>query len=89
MLSDLETAPIDEKLRATLRFLQKMTLFPQSLAPQDAQAARAAGVSEAALRDAAHVCYLFSIYNRMAETLKFQTYDEYSLAATMLLKLGY
>jgi len=39
------------------------------LAPADADAVRAAGVSDEALRDAATVCSLFSMIVRLADSL--------------------
>ncbi len=56
MLDDYESAPIDERLRETLRFLEAMTLCPEEL---DVSRALAAGVSRAALRDAAYVAAAF------------------------------
>jgi alkylhydroperoxidase family enzyme len=63
------TAPIDERLRATLGFLEKLTLRPDELTPEDADAVRAAGVSDDALVDAIHVAALFSIIDRLADSL--------------------
>ena len=69
MKADWRTAPIDERLRATLGFLEKMTLRPAELEPVDADAVRAAGVSDEALIDAIHVCALFSMIVRLADSL--------------------
>ena len=59
ILADYETAPIDEKLRATLHFL--VTLDPAR--------ALAAGVSREALRDAAEVKAAFDLITRFADTI--------------------
>jgi len=59
VLADYETAPIDEKLRATLHFL--VTLDPAR--------ALAAGVSKQALRDAADVQAGFELIARFADAL--------------------
>jgi alkylhydroperoxidase family enzyme len=67
--TDWRTAPIDERLRATLGFLEKMTLRPEELGPADAVAARAAGVTDDALVDAIHVCALFNMIVRLADSL--------------------
>src|SRR5262249_4921999 len=67
--ADWRTAPVRRELAATLVFLEKMTLRPEDLEPADAKAARAAGVSDAALRDAATVCSLFSMIVRLADSL--------------------
>jgi alkylhydroperoxidase family enzyme len=56
-------------LRATLAFLATLTLRPEELSSADAERARAAGVSERALREAATVCGLFSMIVRLADSL--------------------
>jgi alkylhydroperoxidase family enzyme len=66
---DWRTAPIDEKLRATLGFLEKLTLRPEELTPQDADDVRATGVSDEALVDALHVGALFNMIARLADSL--------------------
>jgi alkylhydroperoxidase family enzyme len=60
---------VGPKLAATLAFLEKQTLRPDELGPEDADAVRAAGVSDAALRDAATVCALFNMIVRLADAL--------------------
>jgi alkylhydroperoxidase family enzyme len=63
------TAPISEPLRAILGFIETMTLRPQELTRDDAEAVLAAGVSEDALVDAIHVAALFNIIVRLADSL--------------------
>ena len=75
MLRDVETAPVDERLRATLRFLRRLTLEPDELGPADVEAARAAGVSDDALEDAIDVCALFNVIDRIADALGFDVPD--------------
>ena len=67
--ADWRTAPLEPGLRATLGFLELMTLAPSELRPAHADAVRAAGVSEAALIDAIHVCALFNMITRLADSL--------------------
>ena len=71
MLDDWRTAPIDEKVRATLGFLEKLTLSPNDVGPEDAALPRRAGVSEAALRGAVYVCALFNLIDRVSDALDF------------------
>jgi alkylhydroperoxidase family enzyme len=52
-----------------LGFLEKLTLEPESLGPEDAAAVRAAGVSDEALVDAIHVGSLFNMIDRLADSL--------------------
>ena len=72
VIEDYRHAPIDERLRATLEFLEKLTLHPEEVGPADAAAVRAAGVSDEALEEAIHVCALFNIIDRMADALGFE-----------------
>lgn len=93
MLDDFESAPIDPRLKATLRFLKKMTLEPDALTPADARAVLAAGVDRTAFSEAIHVAYLFNIYDRLADTMGWHVPDPaqgyYQIAAQRLLKHGY
>jgi alkylhydroperoxidase family enzyme len=71
VLADWRTAPVSDGLRATLGFLEKLTLRPDELGPADAAEVRAAGVSDEALEDAIHVCALFNMIDRIADALAF------------------
>jgi len=64
---DWRTAPIGDELRATLGFLEKLTLRPDELRAEDAEAVLAAGVQEDALIDAIHVGALFTMIVRLAD----------------------
>jgi alkylhydroperoxidase family enzyme len=74
-LADVDSAPIDERLRETLRFLRKLTLEPDAVAPADTERVLAAGVSREALEDAIHVCALFNVIDRIADALGFDLPD--------------
>jgi len=93
VLDDFESAPLDEKLRATLRFLKKMTLEPQTLTSADARAVLDAGVARDALTHAIHVAYLFNVYDRLADAMGWDVPDEalgaYQISAKRLLSRGY
>ena len=88
---DWRTAPVDHRLRATLGFLEKLTLRPDQLRRDDAEAVLAAGVSEEALEDAIHVAALFSMIVRLADSLGWDvpTFDEFSARADAMLASGY
>ena len=60
-----------ERVRAALRFLDVLTLRPDDLSAADLDAARAAGLDDGAIRDAALVGALFSMITRLADTLDF------------------
>ena len=89
MLADWQKAEIDERLRAALAFLEKLTLRPDEVGPEDVRSARAAGVSDAALQQAIYVCFIFSTMDRLADALGFQlpdakTLKRYALIATTM-----
>jgi alkylhydroperoxidase family enzyme len=90
-LADWRTAPIDPKLRATLGFLEQLTLAPADVRPADLAPLRAAGVSDAAIEDAIHACVLFSIYDRLADSLNWYLPgpDGYAASGRNLMKRGY
>ena len=91
MKRDWRTAPDDERLRAALGFLEKLTLRPHELGPADAAAARAAGVSDEALVDAIHVAALFNMIVRLADSLGWDVppFEEFSARADAMLASGY
>ena len=91
VLNDWRTAPIDAKLRATLGFLEKLTLKPGEVRPADVEPLRAAGVSDAAIEDAIHACVLFNVYDRMADALNFHLPGPagYASSGRSLMKRGY
>ena len=91
VLNDWRTAPIAEKLRVTLGFLEKLTLLPADIGPADVAPLRAAGLSDAAIEDAIHACVLFNIYDRMADSLKFDLPGPagYAASGRSLMKRGY
>jgi hypothetical protein len=82
---------VDEKLRATLGFIEKLTLRPDELGPADADAVRAAGVRDEALVDAIHVAALFNMIVRMADSLAFEVppYESFLGRAERMLADGY
>lgn len=91
VLDDYRTAPIDERLRATLGLLDTFTLRPEQLGPSDVRAVLDAGVTRAAIRDAFYVAFLFNVYDRLADTLGWELPGEgyYAKAGEFLLKRGY
>ena len=90
-LADWRTAPLDARVTAMLGFLETMTLAPESLTAAHVRPLREAGLSDAAIEDAVHVCALFNVYDRLADSLEFEIPDEssFAMSATMLLKRGY
>jgi alkylhydroperoxidase family enzyme len=91
VLQDWRSAPIDAKLRAQLAFLEKLTLLPDEVQPRDVEPLRVAGLSDRAIEDAINVCALFSIYDRMADSLGWYLPDAggYAASAQNLMRRGY
>ncbi|HYO15322.1 MAG TPA: peroxidase [Thermoanaerobaculia bacterium] len=91
VLEDYRTAPIPERLRAMLGFLEKLTLRPAEVGPDDIAPLRAAGLTDEEIEDAIHVCANFNLINRVADALGFDlpTRTVYAGSARMLLKSGY
>src|SRR5205823_5629084 len=70
VMSNLETAPIEEQLRATLRMLQKLTR-EHSVEAADMRALLDAGVTRSQIEDALAVCFAFNTTNRLADAFGF------------------
>ena len=68
-----------------------MTLRPDELTQESAEAAYTAGVSREALRDAATICALFNMITRLADSLGWDVPDRDRLAsrAPAMLEGGY
>jgi alkylhydroperoxidase family enzyme len=91
VLADLETAPIAEPLRATLRMLRELART-HAVTAGDMRALLAAGVSSAQIRDALAVSFCFNVIDRLADTFHFDVPEPaaFKMAAKMLLgKRGY
>jgi alkylhydroperoxidase family enzyme len=78
-------------LRATLGFLETMTLRPDELTAADAEAVYEAGVSREALRDAATVCGLFNMIVRLADSFGWDVppWERLTQRAPAMLEGGY
>jgi uncharacterized peroxidase-related enzyme len=70
VLSNLETAPIEEPLRATLRMLRKLT-GEHCVEADDMRKVLDAGVSREQIEDALAVCFAFNTTNRLADAFGF------------------
>ena len=70
VLSDIETAPIGEPLRATLRMLRKLT-HDRTVSADDMRAVLAAGASREQIEDALAAAFAFNTTNRLADAFAF------------------
>jgi uncharacterized peroxidase-related enzyme len=91
VLDDWQTAPIDEKTKAMLGFLRKLTLEPFHVGVDDIELLRAAGLSDEAIEDAIHICANFNVINRLADAFGFEPPSSRGLARSteILLTRGY
>ena len=89
-LADLDTAPIEEPLRATLRMLRKLTR-ERTIDADDVRAVLAAGVSREQVEDALAVSFAFNMTTRLAEAFGFAmaTPEAFESGAKYLLARGY
>lgn len=89
-LSDLDTAFIQEPLRATLRLLGKLTR-EYAVDADDMRAVLAAGVSRQQIEDALAVCFAFNTMNRLADAFAFFVPgpQAFEAGAKFLLARGY
>lgn len=90
LLSDVDSAPVDDRIRPVLRYVRKLTLTPSRMTPQDAAEVLASGWDEQALHDAVSVCALFNLMNRLVEGLGVTADDSYfPTSAKRLAGIGY
>lgn len=67
LLDDMDSAPVEPRLRPILKLAAKLTEDPSSVRSADRQAVFEAGWSPRALHDAVAVCALFNFMNRLVE----------------------
>lgn len=67
LLDDIESAPVDNKLKPILRFVKKLTVTPAKMVQADADAVFDAGWDERALHDAIGVAARYSMVNRLIQ----------------------
>ena len=75
-------------MRATLGFLEKLTLQPDAVRAEDAEAVLAAGVRQDALVDAIHIAALFTMIVRLADSFDWHVPLDRELAARAEARLG-
>jgi uncharacterized peroxidase-related enzyme len=90
VLADLDSAPIEEPLRATLRMLGQLTASG-TLSADDVRTVLTVGVTPEQVKDALAVGAAFNTTDRLADAFGFQvlTPDGFAAGAKFLLKRGY
>jgi uncharacterized peroxidase-related enzyme len=90
LLDDVDTAPVDERMRPVLRYVRKLTQEPSRVVPNDVEAVLAAGWEEQAVHDAAAVCGLFNLMNRLVDGLGITADEDYfTLSSRRLAAISY
>jgi len=90
LLVSIDDAPIDEKLKPLVRFVQKLTLTPGQMNAADVASVRAAGWTEDAIFDAICICGFNNLMNRVVDGTGIEsTEDELRESGQRLATLGY
>jgi uncharacterized peroxidase-related enzyme len=89
-LDDIDTAPVEERLKPILHYVRKLTETPGRMTSADAAAVYDAGWNDEALLHAIAVCAYFNNMNRLVEGAGIVgTAEEYSVGAQRLVEQGY
>lgn len=74
-----------------LAFLEKLTLDPSAVGPEDIAPMHAAGVSDRAIEEAIYVSTVFNIMDRLADAFDFELTppEKKGTLALVLTRLGY
>lgn len=85
------TAPIPDREKLLLAYVQQVNSSPFALHREEVEAVRAAGWSDEAIYDAVSVCALFNFYNRWCDGAGVQpmTPEQYAAAGRRLAAFGY
>jgi uncharacterized peroxidase-related enzyme len=90
LVAGVDTAPVDEPMKPLLRYVAKLTLTPATVTGADVAAILEAGWDERAVHDAASVCGLFNLMNRLVDGLGVSADPDYlALSARRLVVGGY
>jgi uncharacterized peroxidase-related enzyme len=82
LLHDIETAPVDPRMKPVLRYARKLTLTPARVTDADASAIYDAGWDDGALYSTVLVAALFNFYNRLVDGVGLKLREDYVPEAT-------
>jgi uncharacterized peroxidase-related enzyme len=89
-IADLDSAPVDGRMKPILRYVRKLTSEPARVTESDAADVFGAGWDDRALRDAVLVCGLFNLMNRVVDGLGVSAPADYlELSGVRLHDVGY
>ena len=90
MLSDLESSPVEARLKPVLAYVRKLTLTPSRMVQADADAIFAAGWDEDCFHYTVMICGLFNMMNRIMDGYGVRNTAEFRLdRGRMLAETGY
>ena len=67
LLTDIETSPVDVRIKPVLRYVKKLTESPSRMVQADADAIFEAGWDENSFHFTVMICALFNLYNRLID----------------------
>lgn len=91
VLNDWRNAPVNEKVRSALEFLEKLTLSPEMVEASDINVMRAVGINDRGIEEVIYVCFLFNVMDRLADAFGFEipTPEQAKRNGRALYKQGY
>jgi len=90
LLEDIDSAPVETRMKPVLQYARKLTLAPARMTPDDAAAVYQAGWGDDALYSTVLVTALFNFYNRLADGVGLEMPEGYGAeAGKRLSTLGY
>ena len=89
VLEDYRSAPIDERMKVTLAFLERLSQSPAALSVADLEPLRQAGLNDEAIEEAMHICAVFCTINRLADAFDFEMAPDPEKVGRFLYKNGY
>lgn len=88
LLEDVDTAPVATRMKPIFRFVRKLTISPAKMIDSDRRAILDAGWPQAAIHDAASICGLFNLMNRIVDGMGVAADESYRSASAARLHDG-
>lgn len=91
LMTGIDSAGVDDRLKPILRYVQKLTLTPSRMTQADADAILAAGWDEQALVDVVSICAVQNFFNRFVDGVGVDVDDSTArqTGAAVLPTIGY
>lgn len=91
ILAEGANAPVDDAMREALLLIEKLTLHPEELGPDDIRRAREAGLTDLAIEHAFYVATIFNVEDRLADSFDFHVLEKeaFERLAPVVMRLGY